>query len=165
MSNFPDSDKESVLAFVQAHKALALSTSGAQGELHCAPLYYFSEDFLSFYFVSSPTSQHSRDLVLQAKVAGAIYREGACISEITGIQFKGKCTLLTGSEAELKKRVYLNCFKEVQFNQGMLSQFEKSELYKIEVNWLRWIRMQSSGPLRREGYLGASDFFTPAEAP
>lgn len=139
--------------FLKQHKAFALSTQDADGEVYCAPLYYVEQGFLKLIFVSDPKSRHCENLEQDPHVAGTVYREGESLSEICGLQLMGLAKKVHQQEQQYRAW-YMEKFPELDSVAQMQERFMQSSLYEFEVTWLRWIFMQDGRPERIDGLLG-----------
>jgi len=87
--------KSRALDYLQRHNVLTLATSGATG-VWAAAVFYVNDGF-TFYFLSSPTSRHSRNIAAQAMVAGTIQEDYRDWPEIKGVQLEGIAVQLAGA--------------------------------------------------------------------
>ena len=95
---------EAVLAYLQKHQVLTLATSGDDGPW-AAALFYASERY-DLYFLSSPTTRHSRHIAADGRVAATIQEDYSDWRAIQGIQLEGEATMLAGEEAEAARTIY-----------------------------------------------------------
>jgi len=88
--------KNITLDYLQSHTVLTLATSGPEG-LWAAAVFYVNADF-TFYFLSAPTSRHSRNIAANPHVAGTIQENYTNWPDIKGIQFEGECAAIADDE-------------------------------------------------------------------
>jgi uncharacterized protein YhbP (UPF0306 family) len=138
--------------FLKNHKAFALSTQDAEGEVYCAPLYFAEHDFLKLAFVSDAQSQHCQNLEQDPHVAAAVYHEGETIAEICGLQIMGVAERVIEKQSNYRM-VYLEKYPELKNEATMYERFLQSSIYEIKVTWMRWIYMSDGKPGRVEGLL------------
>ena len=87
---------DKVLSYLGNHNVLTLATTGPEG-VWAAAVFYVNEGF-TFYFLSAPTTRHSRNIAHHPTVAGAIQEDYKNWPEIKGIQFEGEARRLEGPE-------------------------------------------------------------------
>jgi uncharacterized protein len=88
--------QDHVLNYLQRHGVLNLATFGPEG-IWAAAVFYVNDGF-TLYFLSSPTSRHSRNIEIAPRVAATIQGEQGDWREIKGIQLEGKAVRITGPE-------------------------------------------------------------------
>lgn len=88
--------KKKALAYLQEHNVMTLATAGPEG-LWAAAVFYVNHGF-NLYFLSAPTSRHSRNLEAQPRVAATIQEDYEDWPEIKGIQLEGEARRITGVE-------------------------------------------------------------------
>jgi len=91
-----DSLREKALAYLQGHNVMTLATTGPEG-LWAAAVFYVNEEF-TLYFLSAPTTRHSRNIAAQPGVAVTIQEDYRDWPEIKGIQLEGKAERIEGAE-------------------------------------------------------------------
>jgi uncharacterized protein YhbP (UPF0306 family) len=84
------------LNYLQHHKVMSLATVGPEG-VWAAAVFYVNDGF-TLYFLSAPTSRHSRNLEAKGRVAATIQEDYNDWREIKGIQLEGEAVRLAGSE-------------------------------------------------------------------
>ncbi len=85
---------ERVKSFLDAHSTMTLATVGPQGEPQAAAVFYAADERLNLYFLSSPTSRHSQNLLRDARVAATIHADGQAWQAIRGVQIEGAVELV-----------------------------------------------------------------------
>ncbi len=74
---------------------------------NCTVYYAYDGDF-NFYWISKPTSRHSKDIIKNPNIAGVIvYDQQPPQKAVRGLQFEGTAKLLTGKEEETASRFYI----------------------------------------------------------
>lgn len=91
-----DSLRDKVLTYLHNHNVMTLATSGPEG-LWAAAVFYINDGF-TFYFLSAPTSRHSRNIAAQPGVAATIQEDYKDWPEIKGIQLEGMARRIEGVE-------------------------------------------------------------------
>lgn len=91
----------------------SLATTSRTGVSVCPVVFSYDSDF-DLYFVSSPKSEHMKNILKDSRVAVAVYRTYQKLkSEKIGMQLKGKATLLKkGAEIETAYKVYFDRIPE-----------------------------------------------------
>ena len=97
MGGAPDRSelRERIEAFLDAHHVMTLATRGPAGPWAAAVFY--ANDGLTLYFISAPSSRHSRDIEAGGAVAASIHAECSDWREIRGIQLEGSANRLAGA--------------------------------------------------------------------
>jgi hypothetical protein len=92
------------LDYLQRHRVLNLATSGPEG-IWAAAVFYVNDGF-TLYFLSAPTSRHSRNIEIMPRVAATIQEEYADWREIQGIQLEGEAARIVGLDQSAAVRHY-----------------------------------------------------------
>ena len=85
---------------IDANRYMALGTVDETGHPWVSPVWFATEDYRSFHWVSSPDAKHSRHLDAHAEVAIAIYDSSVAVGGAQAVYMKGTATELTGDELE-----------------------------------------------------------------
>jgi hypothetical protein len=93
-----DERRATALAYLCEHNVMTLATAGPYG-LWAAAVFYVSDGF-TLYFLSAPTSRHSRNLAAQPAVSATIQEDYDDWRTIKGIQLEGEAVRIEGREAE-----------------------------------------------------------------
>ncbi len=88
--------RQTVLSFLDRQTVMTLATQGPEG-VWAAAVYYANDKF-TFYFLSSPESRHSRDLIANPVVSAAIHEDSADWRNIRGVQLEGRASSIRGVE-------------------------------------------------------------------
>lgn len=128
---------ETIRAFLASQSSLALATVNANGHPEIAPLFYVSDEALNLYWLSSPTSRHSLNLMAHGWVAAAIYPAVWQWAEIRGLQIEGAASTVTEEEARAEiLRLYRRKFDLPVVFEGQIA---ASTLYVLRPKWMRWL--------------------------
>jgi hypothetical protein len=84
------------LDYLQRHSVMSLATFGPAG-VWAAAVFYVNDSF-TLYFLSTPTSRHSRNLEAAGRVAATIQEQYTDWREIMGIQLEGEAVRIAGPE-------------------------------------------------------------------
>jgi uncharacterized protein YhbP (UPF0306 family) len=91
-----DALREKTLAYLRGHNVMTLATNGPEG-LWAAAVFYVN-DGLTLYFLSAPTTRHSRNIAARPDVAATIQEDYKDWPEIKGIQLEGRAYQVEGAE-------------------------------------------------------------------
>jgi uncharacterized protein YhbP (UPF0306 family) len=160
-------DKQKQLAKIESllreQSTLALATVNEQGLASVAPLYYLVDEDLTLYWVSSGSSEHSRNLLRDSRVAGTVYVETERWKEIRGVQMRGIATVvMEPARRKLILEKYCNRFHLGRVFRLVIRQ---STLYAFRPEFFRFIdnttgfasgfEVTREASDEREGALGA----------
>jgi uncharacterized protein YhbP (UPF0306 family) len=96
--------RQRVQAYLAAHHVATLATGGEDGPW-AAAVFYVHEAW-ALYFLSAPTSRHSRNIARNPRVSAAIQEDYSDWKEIKGVQLEGIATRLSGDEEERVRGLY-----------------------------------------------------------
>jgi nitroimidazol reductase NimA-like FMN-containing flavoprotein (pyridoxamine 5'-phosphate oxidase superfamily) len=85
---------------IDANSYLALGTADAAGHPWVSPVWFASEDYRHFHWVSSPDARHSHNLAVRPEVAIAIYDSSGAPGTVEAVYMSGRAEELTGDELE-----------------------------------------------------------------
>jgi uncharacterized protein YhbP (UPF0306 family) len=85
---------------IDANRYMALGTADAAGHPWVSPVWFASEDYRNFLWVSSPDAKHSRNLAAHSEVAIAIFDSSVPVGGAKAVYMKGVAKELTGTELE-----------------------------------------------------------------
>ncbi len=88
--------QEKTLYYLANHNVMTLATTGPEG-LWAAAVFYVNDGF-TLYFLSAPTTRHSRNIAEQPVVAATIQEDYEDWPDIKGIQLEGKADQISGME-------------------------------------------------------------------
>jgi uncharacterized protein YhbP (UPF0306 family) len=83
---------------IDANRYMALGTADEAGHPWISPVWFASEDYRNFYWVSSPDAKHSRNLASHPAVAIAIFDSSVPVGGAQAVYMKGVAKELTGAE-------------------------------------------------------------------
>jgi uncharacterized protein YhbP (UPF0306 family) len=83
---------------IDANKYMALGTADEAGHPWVSPVWFASEDYWNFHWVSSPDAKHSRNLAAHSEVAIAIFDSSVPVGGAQAVYMKGVAKELTGAE-------------------------------------------------------------------
>jgi nitroimidazol reductase NimA-like FMN-containing flavoprotein (pyridoxamine 5'-phosphate oxidase superfamily) len=85
---------------IDANSYMALGTADGAGNPWVSPVWFASEDYRNFHWVSSPDAKHSRNLAAHPEVAIAIFDSSVPVGSAQAVYMKGVAKELTGAELE-----------------------------------------------------------------
>ena len=102
----PDPLRGRIAAFLAEHTTLTLATVGADGAPSAAAVFYAHDAGFNLYFLSEERTEHGRNLLLDARVAGTIHADGQDWRGIRGVQVQGQARPATGTELARAAAIY-----------------------------------------------------------
>jgi Pyridoxamine 5'-phosphate oxidase len=91
---------------IDANGYMALGTADEAGLPWVSPVWFASEDYRNFHWVSSPDAKHSRNLAAHPEVAIAIFDSSVPVGGAQAVYMKGVAEELTGTELEQGLEVF-----------------------------------------------------------
>ena len=91
---------------IDANRYMALGTADESGHPWVSPVWFASEDYRSFHWVSSPDAKHSRNLAAHPEVAIAIFDSSVPVGGAQAVYMKGMAGEVTGAELEQGLEVF-----------------------------------------------------------
>ena len=91
---------------IDANRYMALGTADEAGHPWVSPVWFASEDYRNFHWVSSPDAKHSRNLAARPEVAIAIFDSSVPVGGAQAVYMNGVAKELTGAELEQGLEVF-----------------------------------------------------------
>jgi len=133
----PMETREVIRAFLEQQSTLTLATVDSDGSPQAAPLFYVSDDALNLYWLSSPASRHSLNLVARPRVAVVIYPAVWAWTAIRGLQIEGESRAVPDA---LQREIILARYRQKFTLPPEFSPLiEQSALYTLRPAWIRWL--------------------------
>jgi nitroimidazol reductase NimA-like FMN-containing flavoprotein (pyridoxamine 5'-phosphate oxidase superfamily) len=85
---------------IDANRYMALGTADENGRPWVSPVWFASEDYRRFHWVSSPEARHSQNLSARPEVAIAVYDSSVAPGTAEAVYMSGRAEELTGDELE-----------------------------------------------------------------
>jgi uncharacterized protein YhbP (UPF0306 family) len=122
---------------LREENTVALATVDEHGAVSIAPLFYLVDDDLSLFWVSSPSSLHSRNLKKLPRVAATVYRQTESWNDIRGVQMRGLVRVITDRR---RRRLLIKSYSE-RFSLGalFLPAINRCSLYEFRPDFFRFI--------------------------
>lgn len=97
-----------VADYLERHRVMTLATAGSDGPWAAAVFYVNVGSTL--YFLSSPSSRHSRNLMQDPRCAATVQEDYGDWAQIKGIQLEGRAGEVQGEEALHARQRYADKF-------------------------------------------------------
>jgi len=110
--------RDRITAFLAGHTTLTLATVGPDGAPAAAAVFYAHDAGLNLYFLSEERTEHGRNLLADARVAGTIHADGQDWRGIRGVQVRGQARPAAGTELAHAIAIY---GRKYAFVAGLLS--------------------------------------------
>ena len=126
---------DDIQKFMHNHNTMTLATHGKNGMGAAAVFYTTIKKSASIIFVSSPESDHIKNLEKNKKCAATIQDDGLEWKEIKGLQLKGEIN-------QADERYWKNYFRKypyIKTNEELSKALEKVNLYEFRITWARLI--------------------------
>jgi nitroimidazol reductase NimA-like FMN-containing flavoprotein (pyridoxamine 5'-phosphate oxidase superfamily) len=91
---------------IDANAYMAIGTADENGHPWVSPVWFATEDYVQFHWVSSPEARHSRNLEARREVAIAIYDSSRAPGTAEAVYISGLANELTGDELERGIELY-----------------------------------------------------------
>ncbi|NNN20841.1 MAG: hypothetical protein HKL80_02400 [Acidimicrobiales bacterium] len=101
--------KHLVNEYLSRTRMLQLATCLNDQPWNCTVYYAFDDDW-NIYWISTPDRRHSKEIVINPKVSGAIAfsQEPYPKDGVQGLQFEGVAEMLSGDEEEKASKFYID---------------------------------------------------------
>ena len=91
---------------IDSNRYMVLGTADEAGYPWVTPVWFASEDYKHFHWVSSPDSRHSRNVVARPEVAVAIFDSTVPVGGAQAVYMSGRAEELTGTDLERSIEVF-----------------------------------------------------------
>jgi len=91
---------------IEANRYMALGTADEAGHPWVSPVWFATEDYRTFHWVSSPDARHSRNLASRPEVGIAIYDSSAMPGTAEAVFVTGRAEELTGADLDRGMEVF-----------------------------------------------------------
>jgi nitroimidazol reductase NimA-like FMN-containing flavoprotein (pyridoxamine 5'-phosphate oxidase superfamily) len=116
---------------IDANRYLALGTADDGGHPWVSPVWFASEDYRTFHWVSSPDARHSRNLASRSEVAIAIYDSSAVPGTVEAVYMTGRAEELTGDELDLAIEMFDRVSRRDLSRGWTLSDVQPPSLFRL----------------------------------
>lgn len=128
---------ERVSDLLRTASTLVLSTTARDGSPRATPLFYIPGEELRVYWLSSPSSDHSRNLKRNPAAAIAIYMPTDEWRQIRGVQMRGRA--LPVIDRPLRRAIIRAYVEGFRLGTVLGDLITRSRLYEFRPEWLRYI--------------------------
>jgi nitroimidazol reductase NimA-like FMN-containing flavoprotein (pyridoxamine 5'-phosphate oxidase superfamily) len=142
-----------VRSVIKANRYMALGTVDEAGKPWVSPVWFATEDYRSFHWVSSPDAKHSRNLAAHPEIAIAIYDSSVPVGGAQAVYMKGTAAELTGAELEAGLEVFDRVSRE-DIGRGFgLQDVQGSALFRLYRATVseHWVLIMGRDPERGSG--------------
>jgi nitroimidazol reductase NimA-like FMN-containing flavoprotein (pyridoxamine 5'-phosphate oxidase superfamily) len=101
-----DELRDHARSVIDSNRYMALGTTDEAGRPWVSPVWFASEDYRNFYWVSSPDSKHSRNIAARSEVAIAIFDSSVPVGAARAVYMKGRATETRGDALERGLEVF-----------------------------------------------------------
>ena len=138
---------------IDTNSYMALGTTDEVGHPWVSPVWYASEDYLNFHWVSSPDAKHSRNLAVHPDVAVAIFDSSVPVGGAEAVYMKGVADELTGVELERGLEIFDRVSQEDIGNSWVLDDVQGSALFRLYRATIseHWVLIRGGDPERGSG--------------
>lgn len=126
-----------IRAFLDTQSTMALATTSPDGQPQVAPIFYVADERLHLFWLSSPNSRHSTNLVLRSKVAATVYPSVWQWNDIVGLQIEGEARPI--GDERIREQILTLYLRKFQLPAEFDSIISASILYSLKPSWLRWM--------------------------
>jgi hypothetical protein len=91
---------------IDGNRYMALGTVDENGHPWVSPVWFATEDYRNFHWVSSPDAKHSQNLAAHQEVAIAIYDSSVPVGGAQAVYMKGTAGELTGGDLDAGLEVF-----------------------------------------------------------
>lgn len=142
---------QSALENLLGLSTMTLATTGRDGEVHAADVYFACGEQLNLYFFSDAESQHSMDLSGQERAAVTIHADRGSWEDILGLQMRGTCRAIPDTEEwQSGWGFYLAKFP---FVSDLAELIKVNQLYAFSPHWVRLVDNSRGFGYKREWQL------------
>ena len=138
---------------IDSNRYMALGTADEAGHPWVSPVWFASEDYRDFHWVSSPDSKHSRNLATRPEVAIAIFDSSVPVGAAQAVYMRGLAKEHTGDELEPGLEVFDRVSREDIGREWGLDDVQGSalvRLYRATVSE-HWVLISGRDPERGSG--------------
>jgi uncharacterized protein YhbP (UPF0306 family) len=132
--------RDRLLRFLREHQVLTLAVTEADGSAYAAALFYAVDDELRLHVVTDPATRHGKAMLANSSVAGTIQSDRQHWHEILGVQFRGICRQLEGTDRARAWEIYSARFPFLQQPNAILTgELANTAMWRIDTTWIRLI--------------------------
>jgi nitroimidazol reductase NimA-like FMN-containing flavoprotein (pyridoxamine 5'-phosphate oxidase superfamily) len=140
-------------AVIAANRYLTLGTADAAGRPWVSPVWFATEDYRSFHWVSSPAAKHSLHLATRPEVAIAIFDSSVAVGAAEAVYMRAQAQELAGDELEAGLEVFDRVSREAIGRGWRLDDLQGAALFRLyrATASEHWVLIRGSDPERGSG--------------
>lgn len=116
---------------IDSNSYMTLGTTDGVGHPWVSPVWFASEDYLNFHWVSSPDAKHSRNLAGHPDVAIAIFDSSVPVGGAQAVYMKGVANELFGVELARGLEVFDRVSQEEIGTSWVVNEVQGSSLFRL----------------------------------
>ena len=138
---------------IDANRYMALGTADEAGHPWVSPVWFASEDYRNFHWVSAPDAKHSRNLAAHPEVAIAIFDSSVPVGGAQAVYMKGVAKELTSDELERGLEVFDRVSRQDHGRGFGLDDVQGSALFRLYRATVleHWVLIPGRDPDRGSG--------------
>ena len=138
---------------IDSNSYMALGTTDNVGHPWVSPVWFVSEDYLNFHWVSSPEAKHSRNLAAHQDIAIAIFDSSVPVGGAQAVYMKGMATELTGVELARAVEIFDRVSQQEIGSRWGLEDVQGSALFRLYRATIleHWVLIPGRDPERGSG--------------
>lgn len=143
--------KQDFQKFIEENKVASLAVVSSDWGVQVTTVFYAVESEMSLLIKSHVTSDHGKEMLINKKVAVAIYDVNSTYSEKQGVQLRGICErILDAKEMENAVKIYSDTFEGAGQRflpiEELISKDVKSTLFRIKIESGKMITPEGYSP-------------------
>lgn len=138
---------------IDANRYMTLGTADEAGHPWVSPVWFASQDYHDFHWISSPDAQHSRNLAVRPEIAIAIFDSSVPVGGGQAVYMQGVARELTGAELRQGMDVFDRALRRDTGRGWEIDDVEGQapfRLYRATISE-HWVLIRGSDPLRGSG--------------
>jgi uncharacterized protein YhbP (UPF0306 family) len=148
-----DEPSDHARSVVDSNRYMTLGTADEAGHPWVSPVWFASEEYRNFHWVSSPDAKHSQNLATRPEVAIAIFDSSVPVGAAQAVYMKGLAKELTGDGLEPGLEVFDRVSRKDIGRKWALDDVQKSalvRLYRATISE-HWLLIPGRDPERGSG--------------
>lgn len=140
-------------AVIDSNRYMALGTTDEAGHPWVSPVWFASEDYRNFQWVSSPDSKHSGNIANRPEVAIAVFDSSVAVGGAQAVYMRGRARELTGDALERGLEVFDRVSRENIGRGWALDDVRGSALFRLYCATVSeyWVLIPGRDPDRGSG--------------
>ena len=126
-----------IAQLLREQTTLSLATTDEDGQPCIAPLFYIVDESLSLFWLSSPSSLHSRNSLRAPHAAATVYCAAQSWREIRGVQMRGPVSVVV--EPQRRAAITQSYCERFKLGRVLRLAVRQSVLHVLEPEFLRYL--------------------------